>query len=180
MVLKGEASEALLDSYEAERRPVGLLTVGQAYTRYVRRVTPEEVDENTPALRDELTMELGQFYPSGAVVGGRAEDQPACLHPDETRGAPGSRVPYAWLTEAVSTIDCAKDGFALLRGPDGGQWDDRRFATWTVPHEALHRFGIGPTGAMLVRPDGFVAARVEDQTDSFTVLNCLLAQVTGR
>ena len=91
MVLKGEAGEALLDSYEAERRPVGVLTVEQAYARYVRRVTPEEVTPETPALRDELTMELGQFYCSGAVIGGRAEDQPACLHPDVTRGTSGCR-----------------------------------------------------------------------------------------
>src|SRR5690606_12831889 len=81
-VLKGEAGEALLDSYEAERRPVGLLTVEQAYTRYVRRVTPEELTPETPELRDELTMELGQFYDSAAVVGGRDADQLACVHPD--------------------------------------------------------------------------------------------------
>ena len=35
-VLGGTAGDALLDSYEAERRPVGALTVEQAYTRYVR------------------------------------------------------------------------------------------------------------------------------------------------
>ncbi|MBO9627786.1 MAG: FAD-dependent monooxygenase, partial [Microbacterium sp.] len=97
MVLKGEAGEALLDSYEAERRPVGLLTVEQAYTRYVRRVTPEEIGPDTPAQRDELTMELGQFYRSNAVVDGRREDEPACLHPDQTRGRAGARVPHVWL-----------------------------------------------------------------------------------
>ena len=182
MVLRGEAGEALLDSYEAERRPVGLLTVGQAYTRYMRRVTPEEVTDDTPPLRDEMTMELGQFYPSGAVVGGRTDDQPACLHPDETRGAPGSRVPYAWLTETVSTVDCANDGFAILHGPDGGAWAEAGadLATWALPHEALHRFGTGPAGALLVRPDGFVAARATDDANAAEVLKGWLTQVEAR
>ncbi len=167
MVLGGQAGEALLDSYEAERRPVGLLTVEQAYARYIRRVTPEEIAPDTPELRDELTMELGQYYRSGAVVDGRPEDQPACLHPDETRGAPGSRVPYAWLSEGYSTIDCAAYGFTLLSGPEGERWVDGAAAfefaidTRTLPHETLHRFGIGPSGALLVRPDGFVTWRAE-------------------
>ncbi|RYG85268.1 hypothetical protein EON77_05860, partial [bacterium] len=37
MVLKGEAGDALLDSYEAERLPTAAFTVDQAYTRYVLR-----------------------------------------------------------------------------------------------------------------------------------------------
>ena len=175
MVLRGEAGEPLLDSYEAERRPVGLLTVEQAYARYVRRVTPEEVTPETPALRDELTMELGQFYRSGAVVGGRGEDQPACLHPDETRGAPGSRVPYAWLDATTSTIDCCAGGFALLLGPEAQRWKCTAppvaLSERVLGIETLYRFGLGTTGAMLVRPDGFVAWHAADdaQADAETM-----------
>jgi 2-polyprenyl-6-methoxyphenol hydroxylase-like FAD-dependent oxidoreductase len=171
MVLKGEAGEALLDSYEAERRPVAQLIVEQAYARYIRRVVPEEIAADTPEMRDELTLEIGQYYDSEAIAGGRGADQPACLHPDETRGAPGSRVPYAWLADGVSTIDCAADGFALLLGPEGAGWAGPAaqaasglglaLASWKLPHEALHRFGIEASGAMLVRPDGFVAWRAE-------------------
>src|SRR6478735_2520481 len=166
MVVKGEAGEALLDSYEAERRPVGLLTVEQAWTRYVRRVTPEEIGPDTPALRDELTMELGQFYRSGAVVDGRAEDQPACLHPDETRGRAGARVPHVWLPDGRSTLDVAAGGMTLLAGPDFRHRAEAveaaailgvDLAGDVVPHEALHRFGIDPDGAVLARPDGFAA-----------------------
>src|SRR6185312_1343847 len=40
MVLDGRADPALLDSYEPERRPIGHLTVEQAYRRYVERVDP--------------------------------------------------------------------------------------------------------------------------------------------
>jgi hypothetical protein len=164
-VVKGEAGEALLDSYEAERRPVGLLTVEQAYTRYMRRVTPEEVTTATPAQRDELTMELGQFYRSDAVVDGRGEGQPACLHPRETRGAPGSRLPFAALDTGQTTVDAVADGMALLRGPEFGDWPElaaEGLADYVLPAQALHRFGIGPGGALLARPDGFIAARARE------------------
>jgi 2-polyprenyl-6-methoxyphenol hydroxylase-like FAD-dependent oxidoreductase len=152
LVLKGEAGEALLDSYEAERRPVGLLTVEQAYTRYVRRVTPEEIGPDTPAQRDELTMELGQFYRSNAVVEGRAQDEPACLHPDQTRGRAGARVPHVWLDDGRSTIDVAGQHATWLLGPEAPAEDGVRLSP-----EAAARCGLNPAGAMLVRPDGFVA-----------------------
>ena len=94
------------------------LTVEQAYTRYIRRTVPEEMDETTPELRDELTMEIGQFYRSNAVVGGRHEDEPACLHPDKTRGRAGARVPHAWLPDGSSTADVAAKELTWLLGPD--------------------------------------------------------------
>ncbi len=37
---KGEAGPALLDTYDAERRPLGRMTIEQAYTRYATRVVP--------------------------------------------------------------------------------------------------------------------------------------------
>ena len=151
-VLRGEAGEALLDSYEAERRPVGLLTVEQAYTRYVRRVTPEEVGPDTPEQRDELTMELGQFYRSNAVVNGRRDDEPACVHPDRTRGRAGARVPHVWLDDGRSTLDVAARDLTWLLGPEAAAEEGVRLSP-----EAAAQCGIGPAGAMLVRPDGFVA-----------------------
>jgi 2-polyprenyl-6-methoxyphenol hydroxylase-like FAD-dependent oxidoreductase len=168
-VVKGKAGEALLDSYEAERRPVARLTVDQAYARYVRRVVPEEIDTTTPEMRDEVTMEIGQFYRSNAVIGGRRQDELACLHPDETRGRPGARVPHAWLGEGISTLDCAAEGFALLTAPEAGVWRAAALQAGgsaleivTLGDEAAERCGIGRSGALLVRPDGFVAWRSID------------------
>jgi 2-polyprenyl-6-methoxyphenol hydroxylase-like FAD-dependent oxidoreductase len=184
-VLEGKAGEALLDSYEEERRPVGLVTVEQAYARYIRRVVPEEIDVTTPQTRDELTMEIGQRYGSGAVAGGRSLSESACLHPDETRGHPGSRVPHAWLGEQRSTIDCATRGFALLTGPNAGSW--RRAAEAlaleevTLPGDALESCGIGLSGALLDRPDGYVAWRAEENApDAEDLLRATLARILSR
>ena len=184
MVLKGDAGEELLDSYEAERLPVARLTVEQAYARYIRRVTPERIDADTPELRDELTMELGQFYRSNAMIDGRGADQPACVHPDETRERPGARVPHAWLAEGVSTIDCAANGFALLTGPDAPEWRDAATEVTgpaleivTLGAEAAERADIGRAGALLVRPDGFVAWRAQgDAAPGSRQLEVALAQ----
>jgi hypothetical protein len=157
-VLKGESDEALLDTYDAERRPVGLLTVEQAYARYVRRVVPEQIGPETPEMLDELTMEIGQFYRSAAVVEGGEAGEPACLHPDITHGRPGSRVPHAWLEDGRSTLDCAADGAVLLSGPDA-TLPRPPCETINLSAEAADRCGVGPTGALLLRPDAFVAWR---------------------
>jgi hypothetical protein len=90
-------------------------------------------------------------------------------------GAPGSRVPHAWLEREghrVSTLDLAGPGFALLTGPEGEDWRDAAAAVaerlgvelpaFRIPDEAWCRTaGVGDRGALLVRPDGFVAWRTE-------------------
>ena len=42
MVIGGAASDALIDSYDAERRPVGVLTMQQALARFGSRMGPGE------------------------------------------------------------------------------------------------------------------------------------------
>ena len=183
VVLKGEAGEALLDSYEAERLPVGRLTVEQAYARYIRRVVPEEIDAATPEIRDELTMEIGQFYRSGAIIDGRREDETACLHPDVTRGRPGSRVPHAWLGDGRSTLDCASERLTLLTAPRAHGWvaaaETLGLAAVTLPVDAARACGIGKTGALLARPDGFVAASTTRGDAAQTTLRDWLNALTA-
>jgi 2-polyprenyl-6-methoxyphenol hydroxylase-like FAD-dependent oxidoreductase len=151
LVLQGKADASLLDSYEQERIPTAQLLVQQAYTRYIRRVTPEWIDADTPELRDELTLEIGPFYRSNAVVDGRKPDDPACMHPDAIRGRAGARVPHAWLEDGRSTQDVAAKEMTWVLGPDASGEGVRLSA------ETARTCGIEPAGAMLVRPDGFVA-----------------------
>jgi 2-polyprenyl-6-methoxyphenol hydroxylase-like FAD-dependent oxidoreductase len=153
LVLQGKADASLLDSYEAERVPTAQVLVEQAYTRYIRRVTPEWIEPDTPALIDELTLEIGPFYASNAVVDGRKPGEPACLHPDAIRGRAGARVPHAWLPDGRSTLDVAAKEATWLLGPEAAG-DGVRLAG-----EAAAQCGIGPQEALLVRPDGFVAER---------------------
>ena len=171
LVIKRQAGRGLLDSYEAERRPVAVFTVEQAFARYVTRTAPWLAARTQPEpVVDDLHIELGYLY-----------DSPLGVHADprSTGGAPGSRAPHLWLErhgKRISTIDLG-GRYVLLAGPAGSAWVDaaktmsREFGG--VPLDAYcigrdlidlgHRFqaayGIPAAGASLVRPDGFVAWR---------------------
>lgn len=162
-VIKGEAGEALLDTYDAERRPLSRLTVEQAYTRYAMRVVPERGMDDVEPFVDDLTMELGLVMRSSAVIPDPdSEDDGALhMHPTLTRGRPGTRAPHVSLGEDRSTLDLFGGAFALLHGPQSPDAevpdgvDDDVIAAADFPDA----YGISPEGATLVRPDGIVAWR---------------------
>jgi 2-polyprenyl-6-methoxyphenol hydroxylase-like FAD-dependent oxidoreductase len=188
-VLKGIAGVGLLDTYDAERRAIGELTVEQAYARYVTRVAPYLGTEGMQEIVDDMSMEIGYRYNSAAVAletNAHPPEAPALHeHPRESTGRPGSRAPHLPVERAgasVSTLDLFGTAFVLLAGPDGGAWHDaaRRAAdALDVPMDAYlvgggelrdpsgafaAAYGISPAGAVLVRPDGFVAWRAHDAT----------------
>jgi len=182
LTLGGVAGPGLLDSYDAERRPVGELTVEQAFTRYVTRVAPYLGTEDTQPIVDDFSMEIGYRYDSPAIVlepGG----PPLHEHPRESAGRPGARAPHVFLDRGgtrLSTLDLFGRNFVLLAGPAGGAWQDAAPAAVKGLGAALDihvvggpdladpegsfpgAYGISPSGAVLVRPDGFVGWRAAD------------------
>jgi len=169
-VLKGDAGPELLGTYDAERRPIGELTVEQAYTRYVTRVAPYLGTENVQPLVDDFSMEIGHRYRSPAVLpddGDGGGEWAPHVHPRESRGLPGTRAPHVWLErggELVSTLDLFGRGWVLLTAPAGGAWREAAAALPVDAHvvEApgfAEAYGIGADGASLVRPDGVVGWR---------------------
>jgi len=182
LTLDGAAGPGLLDSYDAERRPVGELTVEQAFTRYVTRVAPYLGTEDTQPIVDDFSMEIGYRYDSPAIVlepGG----PPLHEHPRESAGRPGARAPHVFLDRhgtRLSTLDLFGRNFVLLAGSSGGAWRDAAPAAVKGLGIALDvhvvggpdladpeggfpgAYGISPSGAVLVRPDGFVGWRAAD------------------
>jgi 2-polyprenyl-6-methoxyphenol hydroxylase-like FAD-dependent oxidoreductase len=184
-VLKGIAGPGLLESYDAERRAVGDLTVEQAYTRYVTRVAPYLGTEGMQEIVDDWSMEIGYRYNSSAVALEPSQASAVHEHPRESHGRPGSRAPHVWLERAgtsLSALDLFGTAFVLLAGPGGEAWSEaasRAAATLEVPLDAhvvggdelgdpgsafAAAYGISASGAVLVRPDGFVAWRAHDAT----------------
>ena len=101
---------------------------------------------------------------------------------------------------AVSTHDLTKAGFVLLAGGEGGSWTDAATAFAVAPGIPLqsHRIapdgdlkspdgrfeatvGIGPQGALLLRPDGVIGWRSRGpHADPHLRLNEVMRQLTFR
>jgi 2-polyprenyl-6-methoxyphenol hydroxylase-like FAD-dependent oxidoreductase len=198
-VVDGRAAPSLLDTYDAERRPVGAFTTEQAYTRYVLRLDPGLGKENLMPIVDEATVELGYRYRSPAVQAGVGDDEPAWENPREPTARPGTRAPHLAIERdggTISTLDLFGDGFVLLAGADAEAWCTAAQETGDglgVPLEA-HRFGlgfsdgsgrfpdlygVGSAGAVLVRPDGFVAWRAPGAGDGSDLVGAL-GRAVGR
>ena len=195
--VSGTAGAGLLDSYEAERLPVARFTAEQAFTRYVTRTAPWlQVSPPLAPLAPDFDIEVGYIYRSSSVL---AESDGPAGHADPrtTRGAPGTRLPHAWVEKdgrRLSTLDLSTS-FLVLAGPLGTPWCDaaRAMAPPMVEAYAIGRdviqldddvtaaLGIGQSGATLVRPDGFVAWRSAELTDRPDVdLRAALGRVLGR
>lgn len=177
--LGGWAGAALLGTYESERRPVAA-----AVTTDVSRSVAAGSGRR-PEQFSNLGSVLGSCYDSLAVVPDGSEP-PAVANPviDYVPNArPGSRAPHIWLwrgDQRVSTLDLFDTGFVLLAGPAGQAWcaaaekaarplgmplncyvvgPDGQLADRTEGWPGL--YGVRPDGAVLVRPDGYVAWRAE-------------------
>ena len=169
-VLNGEAGPGLVDTYDAERRPAGRLMIEQAYTRYVLRTAPYLGTDDVQPLVDDLSLEIGSRYRSAAVVpGGEDDDGLPYTDPRESRGLPGTRAPHCWLDldgQRVSTLDLIGRRLALLTGSDGAAWSgafDGSVDVHRLGGDDFHQaYGISPSGAVLVRPDGYVGWRAAD------------------
>ena len=111
--------------------------------------------------------------------------QPEHLH--LARGRPGTRAPHMLLErkgKRLCTCDLFGEHFVLLMGADGAAWRDaalqvanrlgvelvaRRIGAGgdlvAVDGRWPSVYGVGATGAVLVRPDGLVGWRAEERVE---------------
>lgn len=187
MVHSGAAGARLLDTYDAERRPVCHLTVEQAYTRYLLRVDSSLPRNDLMDPLDDASIELGSVYRSAGVVDPPAAGESPLEDLRNPTGRPGIRAPHLPLERdgaAISTHDLFGDGFVLLAGSDGGAWCAAAAsvaASWGIPLKAhsvaangplvdkedrfAEVYGTGPGGAVVVRPDGVIGWRAAAPAD---------------
>ncbi|MFE6526579.1 FAD-dependent oxidoreductase [Streptomyces sp. NPDC057794] len=220
LVLDGTAHPRLLDTYTAERAPVGRQVVTRA-NRSIRETAPvfealgglapqtpaqlranidarkdatDAAERQRAALREAIAakvyefdahgVDLNQRYTSAAIVPDGTPDpgfarDPELYHQPSSR--PGARLPHAWITSGsrtLSTLDTVGRGrFTLLTGIGGDAWvraagkQDVEIATVVIgpgqpyedPYGDWARLReIPDAGALLVRPDGYVAFRHPD------------------
>ncbi|MES2415438.1 MAG: FAD-dependent monooxygenase [Pseudomonadota bacterium] len=134
--LCGWAGEKLIQSFEAERKPVAARNIGFSTFNFKSWLdTPdtsavcEDTEQGASAraavgrrLRDSTRVEWESL---GLQIGHRYEDSPICVPdgtpptPDEystyiQTSRPGSRAPHVWLKDGRSTLDLFGKGFTLL------------------------------------------------------------------
>ena len=185
-MLAGDATPALLDSYAVEREAVGRVNVAASLAAWQAFTRPSAVPEPGPTLRQ---LDLGYCYRSAAVI---EDGTPVADDLDYVpSGRPGCRAPHVWVDvdgRRVSTIDLFGRRFVLLTGSGGTEWiaaaqrvsgrvslDVHRLAD----PERARRYGIGPEGAVLVRPDGHVAWRNPDAPGPSTAFPVICGQTWG-
>lgn len=144
--LQGWGGEALLDSYEAERRPVHEWVLDEAVHNHSVLGNHLVVDglEAANAEGERLRREIGQriqsaklreFATLGVVLGYRYAGSPVIDERDEApdtapdfvnyvpSARPGHLAPHAWLHDGASLYDRFGTGFTLLATPGPGGHD---------------------------------------------------------
>lgn len=187
--LQGWGGARLLDSYDAERRPVGQRNVRMATSFYQHN---EAFSQWSDALtqggaegeraRREIGARLeshvgGEFRTLGLQIGYTYEGSPICVSdgtpppPDDpanylANARPGARAPHVWLQDNRSTLDLFGRGFTLLRFAGAPEADQiaQAAAVRQVPLSIVEvasdaAAAIYQRRLVLVRPDGHVAWR---------------------
>lgn len=194
-VLNGSAGMELLETYGAERHPVAVATAQRASARSAEHSHPGYAPPPTmgggPG-SGVLTTAMAYAYPSGAFAGG-SPGRPVIPEGMRMKGDPGTRAPHMWLTRAdgerVSTVDLYETAFVLLCGA-GSPWKAAAERVAERLSVKLDAYAIGSAGApgtdlvqeegadwsevhamsregaVLVRPDGFVAWRSQGAADN--------------
>jgi 2-polyprenyl-6-methoxyphenol hydroxylase-like FAD-dependent oxidoreductase len=134
----GWADPNLLDSYEIERRPVGVRACDEALRNFDRLTSstryPNILDDtaegagtraalgarlaaaNRLAWEDPLDVHLGYRYEASPIcVPDGPPMPPGAPHDYVPTSRPGARAPHAWLGDGRSTLDLFGRGFTLLR-----------------------------------------------------------------
>lgn len=187
-VICGRAGAPLLDTYAAEREPVGrrnVIELGAAWDVVRAGGSP-------PPGRSLRAIDMGFRYESAAII---PDDEPAVDQPlpgasvDPVTatgtdyvpsGEPGGRAPHLWLDTpgpAASILDLFGPHLTLLTGPAGQKWRSAAevaratLRTELTCHVVRHvdwpeRYGVTTSGAVLVRPDGHVAWRQRSLADA--------------
>ncbi|WMJ68923.1 FAD-dependent monooxygenase [Stenotrophomonas sp. 24(2023)] len=177
-ILQGHAGPDLLHSYTRERRPLAVRNGQQALLRTdfdARFGIPTAGNREVFAgLIDAGALSLRYRYPAAGDGAADAALEPvAALH-----AQCGTRFPHAWLLcggTRVSTLDLLGRGYVQLAGPAArlphraqASLDPAMPATWVLGRDVQFADAgyswrtltwLPDDGGVLVRPDGFVAAR---------------------
>jgi 2-polyprenyl-6-methoxyphenol hydroxylase-like FAD-dependent oxidoreductase len=191
--IKGRASPRLLESYEAERRPLALRNTMHAkrFADSLGNFQPvSEIEDDTPqgeAARRRAGEYLeahgrAEFNIPGITFGGRYDGSPAIVPdgsapPPDTpntyvpSACPGGRAPHGWLGESFSLYDAFGFEWTLLCFAAAPSVDEPGLKIVPINHTEMR--DLYAAGYALIRPDQIVAWRGNDPAaalDAFRTL----------
>lgn len=162
-------------------------------------MTTEEIVNESRRYGNHLGIEFGPSYESAALVPdgtvpARAEDDYSDYVPCAT---PGCRAPHVWLGHAdnrLSSLDLFGASFTVLAAGDSEAWEAEvaearhacglPIACYTVGSAGLEddgsfldAYGLEGNGAVLVRPDGYIAWRVRSRDAGTPRLVAAIARI---
>ena len=187
-VIQGWAPPALLDTYEIERRPIGIRNTtasGDYADKIGSLVFPDYVDEDSDRgrlarkeLRTELQSFKEEFASLGVVLGARYDNSPIIVSdgtqppPDDRAkyipsACPGGRSPHYWIGDKISLFDRLGPWFTLLRlgegAPNGTNLEqaalDLKIPLMILSIEEKKIQELYEVPLTLIRPDQHVAWR---------------------
>lgn len=133
--LQGWGTRALLNSYEAERRPTHQFVVDEAAANHAvlpHQLVRDHLEDDSPkgkAVRQSVAKVIrkakrSEFYSMGVTLGYRYQNSPLIAYDAddswtwsreyEPSAAPGCRAPHHWLDDGRSLYDLFGQGFTLL------------------------------------------------------------------
>lgn len=205
-VIRGQAPLALLDSYEAERRPLAQRNTGYARKfadsvgLFAAKPELEEASARGDAERQLAGRQLDaharlEFNIPGVTFGGRYDGSPiivgdgVALPPDEPNAytptaSPGGRPPHAWLDDGRSLFDLFHAEWTLLAlGPHPPSTEAFEAAARALVID-LHVVRLTQPSLRelyeaplaLIRPDQIVAWRGAAADDAVSVLSRVTAR----
>ncbi|HEY0754190.1 MAG TPA: FAD-dependent monooxygenase [Ktedonobacteraceae bacterium] len=180
LVLQEQAGPELLRTYSEERQPVVRGTTEQSFAMFTRfSAGPGGAQGGTPILPYN-SIAFGYRY-QGEHIPAESSEQGAFENPHEPSGHPGSHAAHVVLHQGerqFSTLDLFGKHFVLLTGAQGSYWREpasKVAASLGLPLDIyqiagedgfasldqrfLSAYGLREDGAVLVRPDGFIAWR---------------------
>jgi 3-(3-hydroxy-phenyl)propionate hydroxylase len=178
-LLRGEASDALLDTYSAERRAAALINIdfGSKSTEFMSpphrgfdlmRQAALRLAGSTPQVRSLINPRQSApvRYPSDSK--------------DTRLASPGYVAPEArvWIDGKLQHLTQSfGSGYSLLYFGDVPQLDGVRSIALSAPNdphqEARLRYEAGAHTSVLVRPDGYIAARWDEPASPADIAQAL-------
>ena len=165
-------------------------------------LSSEDVARESRRYGNHLGVEFGATYHSSAVIpDGTSPPEVADAYTDYVQSAtPGCRAPHVWLgkpADGLSTIDLIGATFTILTGEEGEPWRDvaRKLsdefgfgvAVYVIGPGDLadlggfaEKYGLAPKGAVLVRPDGHVAARYREGAPDYGTISSQLRRILAK